>query len=725
MADDPFAAIAQPETAADPFAAIAQPEQQAAPPTPGAMKRLVSNFGQGAGVVTPEQGKNFFLHPIDTAKGMLEAQGELGQRAAKEFKNKDYVRAAQHGIEYLLPGVGPALAHAGDQLESGDIAGGAGTTLGVGASLVADPERVQGGLSKVGQLRKSVAEGIQPVARKVTGVESAVRDSVEKAAGKQTEALADNQVKRLDTAKGNIEQQRAALSDIERDRILANTKAAQDTAKAQQEHAVESQRVAEENKAASQTLDLRRNTEADLKTKTDAYFAKEDAVKAKVKAANDANWDAWRQKVGDAEVDMQPVRDTIDRVSANFPEVKQILKDTAPAEGDLSAANQQYVADRRGLMRNYGYGDDYNALQPERKSQIDDLMDRMGLKPDESGVDIDSAKPLSIQQLHDLKTNIGWKVFRREYPPNVAGAMKQVLKSLDQAEARTSIESGAIDELNAARQSHADFQDAFGRSKPKRALEGELRKKEANPDAYSAKEDESRLAAVAKHDPSLADSYREIQGIRANLKSLPSEDALRKSVKQMPQAPAPVQPKIKDSHVLPESKPLPPIPEAPTVDVNQVAKDAIAKKARNWGSFNARDVGILSSGVVGELMGSIFGNTTLDRAAGAIAGVASYEGGKYALSRTMNKPAVIDWLAKTPKSEIDVLSRIPGADKVKVVEGLTQVAMDSAKYGKPIKLSAGARSLLGPANVARIFAVQAPGARTVNNRKDALELLNK
>jgi hypothetical protein len=102
-----------------------------------AASRLGSNLLSGAGVVSQEQGRNFFMHPVDTLKAMANAQGELGQRAKKELQNADYVRGLTHATEYLLPGLGPVLSHSGDQLESKDYAGGIGTMAGAGLNLAA------------------------------------------------------------------------------------------------------------------------------------------------------------------------------------------------------------------------------------------------------------------------------------------------------------------------------------------------------------------------------------------------------------------------------------------------------------------------------------------------------------------------------------------------------------------------------------------------------------
>ena len=102
-----------------------------------AASRLGGNLLSGAGVVSQEQGKNFFVHPIDTLKAMADAQGELGQRAKKELQNADYVRGLTHATEYLIPGLGPVLAHSGDQLENKDYAGGIGTMVGAGLNVAA------------------------------------------------------------------------------------------------------------------------------------------------------------------------------------------------------------------------------------------------------------------------------------------------------------------------------------------------------------------------------------------------------------------------------------------------------------------------------------------------------------------------------------------------------------------------------------------------------------
>jgi hypothetical protein len=468
--------------------------------------------------------------------------------------------------------------------------------------MLRTPRKATGEVGVIGKIAEKVKEPIRRTAQGVMGVdarltEEAVEKSNKEFAEKQGTVEQKNKEIRTKAEEGNI----AAVekSRAERSKIEGKNKEAQAT------YAAETKRVAEENRAAEETLNLRRKTEAELKSKTDTYFAKEDQVRTRAKSENDAKWSQWREKVGDAKADMQPVRDTIERVSAQFPEVKQILRDTAPSEEDLTAANQQYFRDRASVIKNnIGLSTPYDELPLSQKEAVDAWMDRLGLKPEVGDVALDSSKPMSIAQLHDLKTQVGWKVFRHEYPPNVTGAMKQVLKSLEQTEARTSLEAGAIKELEAARTSHGEYQDAFGRSKPKRALEGELRKKEANPKAYSEKEEADRLAAAAKYDPTLASDYREVNKLREKLKALPTEAELRSSLKRPPQIPIAEPLPDLERRVPPEymGEPIEPAKQEP-LNVSELKREQMIRNSRAARGWTRYDSQVVALSVVGPFLG--------------------------------------------------------------------------------------------------------------------------
>lgn len=96
-------------------------------------------------------------HPLDTGGSMLDAQGQLAYKARDAFKRGDYVEGLRHGLNYLLPIIGPQADRAGDLLDQGEYAKGAGATAGIATNVVA-PELVK---------KVSLPAG---VANKATGV---------------------------------------------------------------------------------------------------------------------------------------------------------------------------------------------------------------------------------------------------------------------------------------------------------------------------------------------------------------------------------------------------------------------------------------------------------------------------------------------------------------------------------------------------------------------------
>lgn len=74
-------------------------------------------------------------HPAATAKGMLAAQGDLASEAGKSFSQGDYLTGIRHALAYMIPVLGPAIDHAGDRAQSGDVAGGLGEAAGIAVPL--------------------------------------------------------------------------------------------------------------------------------------------------------------------------------------------------------------------------------------------------------------------------------------------------------------------------------------------------------------------------------------------------------------------------------------------------------------------------------------------------------------------------------------------------------------------------------------------------------------
>lgn len=137
---------------------FAQNSPKAAAPQDSAASRLGSNFLSGLGVTSDEQAKNFFAHPLDTVIKSFEAQGELAKKARDAYDKGDYMGALQHGLNYLVPFVGQQADQAGEQLKSGDIAGGVGRTLGAAVPIAAGSPEVQSAAGDAASAFKSAGE---------------------------------------------------------------------------------------------------------------------------------------------------------------------------------------------------------------------------------------------------------------------------------------------------------------------------------------------------------------------------------------------------------------------------------------------------------------------------------------------------------------------------------------------------------------------------------------
>ena len=113
--------------------------------------------------------------------GMIEAQGELAKKAKDAYDKGDYMGAVQHGLNYLVPFIGQQTDQAGEQMKSGDIAGGIGRTLGVTAPMLAGNPEVRGAVTDAAGKTLDVASDVGSSAVRATA--KGVNKALEKAPG--------------------------------------------------------------------------------------------------------------------------------------------------------------------------------------------------------------------------------------------------------------------------------------------------------------------------------------------------------------------------------------------------------------------------------------------------------------------------------------------------------------------------------------------------------------
>lgn len=703
MADDPFAAIAEPESApggADPFASIAEPGDQfaanaasvaeqnskAQPQTSGFFKQLMSPYNTAAaefGEKHPVLGI-----PVRTAAAAAGALAQTGPAvyhafadAPTEEEKKKFGEEETQGLKRVGLGlhrlvVDPVASAAADY-KSGKVTPSAALSvlpeaIGVGIGSQAASEIGARGLSKVGELRTTMKEGVQPFARKATQTETALKDAVTDAAEKQGTALEKNKAERVSTVKENLEKQRAANTKIDQER----------------------QAVQEKNKG----IELKNKTAADevAKRETAAKLVDQQSVKlgehigevekSVAKEAN-AKFDAVREKVGNPETSVAPLVDAVKNVETN-----------------ILQGIPENIKEFRSIL---GHGEDV----PE------------GLRAafeEATGELPEGPEPITWDKLQSLKSRIDARLRKGRMNGDLKRGLYSVQDTIvntmgDIAEAKGAHDIWQ-DARNTWRQYKEDFHEPSGPSGSGSPVASALNA--VDPKNIRGPFLGPARSTIGNRALDILRKYPQHGGNEAAalaeqmLQDHDTMNSLPKKAEAKPLA------EPKQAHQMPESKPAPAIPEAPTVDAQKVAREAIAKKAANWGSFNARDIGILGSSVLAGTIMHLLGSRGLELPAAAL----SYEGMKYGASRLLSNPSVVEWLSKTPPEEAAVLAKIPGADKVKIINGLTQQAI---KSGKPVKLSPAAQQLIGPANVARIAAATGSVSGTrVQNRKDALDLLN-
>lgn len=131
--DEIFAAASKGGAAPAPPAV---PRASAPSREPNTVSTLVSHVGAQINPLTAASGMATALaHPIQTVKGMGAAQGALYDKAKASYEQGDYLTAARHFADYLLPVIGPILDTAADRSQRGEVAAGAGDAIGLALSM--------------------------------------------------------------------------------------------------------------------------------------------------------------------------------------------------------------------------------------------------------------------------------------------------------------------------------------------------------------------------------------------------------------------------------------------------------------------------------------------------------------------------------------------------------------------------------------------------------------
>ena len=106
--------------------ASSQEGMEAAMQPAGSLNRFMGSL---AGAVNPMNLVRAVASPVDTVKGILQAHKGEFEKSGQAFQEGRYSEGLGHGLAGALPIVGPGAAAIGEQIGSGDVAGGLGSAL--------------------------------------------------------------------------------------------------------------------------------------------------------------------------------------------------------------------------------------------------------------------------------------------------------------------------------------------------------------------------------------------------------------------------------------------------------------------------------------------------------------------------------------------------------------------------------------------------------------------
>lgn len=707
MAQDPYAAIAE-----DPYSGIAEGEQGAPPPTaaaptpakPAPPESTMSKIGRGAALGAFEgAGVNLSTSPKDVIQGTFKNLGQgvkdllvetWEANTPKSELGKKLDTPLSHATRTALDVVPTFIIDTANSLEQGgkdfykaiqnkdwetaaQIAASNATKI---AMLKTAKEKASApaAVAEESVTKPTVADRVQSFGRRVTGATKGAKDAVTKAIDQQTEALAKNKEARIDTAAQNKAAQGQALYDIDQAKIALDR---------------ENQQIAAKNAEQAQSVARRGQMAKDVDQESVNIGKDINALENKVYQQANANFDNVRAKIGNVQAPPDTLISTVKNaeknilqdIPENVKEFRSILK--------LENTSEEMTKLRQDVMAGQGMQGKYEDLTPEHKALVDDVVERLGTP-------VAASIPLTWDKLQSLKSRLDARL------RNARGLNGDLKRSLFAVRDSVVDEMGSMAQQAGAgadwaqardfyKQWREDFHEPTG---PAGSGSPVAKAKDAVDPDKIRKPFANTQSAIGNRGITILNKYPQFGGdqIANRVSSVLSKEqemnALPDTVKAIPLKPP------QEAFPLPANKPWPAIPAKPTVDIQEAARQRIEATAARLGYLNAWDARIVAGSVMSAIFAPFLGLKHGIEVGASVIAV------KEALNTLLNKPKVIDWLARTPPGELDVLNKLKGADKVNIQHGLTEAAIEMSKKRK-FTLDPALKQFLGPANVARIAAV--------------------
>ena len=610
---------------------------------------------------------------------------------------------------------------------------------------------------------------LQPFARQVTGAEAATRDAVSKSAEKYAE---------------KAPAQDAKIAKIEEENALQRKRSRFRAGEEEYKLKTKNEQIERENQQA-QTDFERTKTErqaAQAQSERQANAAKESIQQVENKVYEEANrkYEAVREKIGagrpgEPEESPAPLLDAVKSVQRTIlqgiPENIALFRSILKLDEDSAALNDL----RTQVMQGQGMTGRYEGLTDAQKAVVDDIVQRYGGQ-------ITEGEPVTWSKLQRIKSESEKAIRSRSTPPIIKEALRRVNDVTVDTMGRMAESRGAGEDWAEARDFYRQWREDFHTTTGPQGSASPVAQTLEAVDPYAISRNLRRTQQEGTGENRAVKILRKYGQFGGNEAATAVEQHIttQGGIGKEPKPPIAKSPEPSPtvSKLYPQKEVPPPTPR-PTVNVEEVSRKAVEQRAKNWGSFNARDVGILASSVIaGPLIRLLFGRVEENASSLLPTAAITYEGGKFLSSRLLRDPKVVDWLAKAPPQEIMALRNIPGADKVTIINGITESAVETLKTmnfgsdntafdkakaelgenaslsdisrraaqlnaeemrnrqqrfnqakkqaaGRPVAISPEMKAFLGPANVAKIMAAAGTGGKPVQNRREALQVLQQ
>jgi len=599
---------------------------------------------------------------IDNLAGTLAGMGLIG--------------AATHGASKVLP----EMARAAVDKPVEHLRTGIRETLGVA-------ENTEKNVKKFGKQAETTRarnrEAAQQHSEKTQDALHATRGAELKAEAERRLAQSKAEEANAAAAKKHLEETQEALHKTKGEELKAEQEnkakkieALKKTQAQEKAHQAEVAEVKAHNDAVMRDRAKRAETQEKLDSSSKELDDKIDAAGQKAKAEDDAAWDAWRAKVGNTQVNMQPV---VDEIKAQEDKM-----------------NPQQVAEFRDIVKNAGGGDEldqasqqafganYSGLTPEQKAVIDDDFAQRGVTPG-GGADT------PVSRLHGWKTQLEDAV-RSDRAGNIKYAIGQVLDAVRKLEEQVSKEAGADPELKKARALHGPYVDTFRNSQTTPGTVANYVRAKVTPNFTKDAKLEDYIAKLGEFDPSIPKLVEHIDNLETGLKALPKDQPLREQLKELPSPPERVPPpalKVPEraevpnrpaviepepvrapERVAPPDRPEEiPAPETPNIQAQNV--EYIDKGLRKYGKVGSWVLRIIAGGLAEHMAHgnlSAFGGELLIG-----------QGAVTLMTRALRSPRVLDWLAKPSAEDMKMIATLPAEDAAKLREALNGLAEEDKR----------------------------------------------